>query len=100
MERDRIILMRILYESNFKYALIDILHFISKDKISASKNFKTELKNKIKFLKTNPTMYRASIYIKIENYRDLVFKGYTVIYKIDYKTNCIKVLDIFKWMDK
>ena len=42
-------------------------------------------------------MYRKSIYFDDENYRDLIHKGYTVIYKI--KEDKIIILDIFKWSD-
>jgi len=43
-------------------------------------------------------MFRASIYYENESYRDLVFMGYTAIYKID--DDVIRVLDIFKWVDR
>ncbi|HHD79510.1 MAG TPA: hypothetical protein ENK98_07770 [Epsilonproteobacteria bacterium] len=43
-------------------------------------------------------MYRASVYHKSDAYRDLVFMGYTAIYKIE--ADVIKVLDVFKWVDK
>ena len=43
-------------------------------------------------------MGRPSIYFEDEKYRDLVFKGYTVIYKVE--DNEIKILDIFKWQDR
>lgn len=43
-------------------------------------------------------MSRKSKYINDENYRDLIFKGYTTIYKIE--ENQIKILDIFKWEDR
>ena len=43
-------------------------------------------------------MCRASIYFEDSRYRDLIFKGYTVIYKVE--ENEIKILDIFKWQDR
>ncbi|MDF1874628.1 hypothetical protein JHD48_02640 [Sulfurimonas sp. SAG-AH-194-I05] len=43
-------------------------------------------------------MCRPSIYFEDANYRDLIFKGYTVIYKVEDEE--IKVLDIFKWQDR
>ena len=45
-----------------------------------------------------PYKYRKSYYFEDESYRDLIYKGYTIIYKIDEQT--IKILDIFKWQDK
>jgi len=90
--------MRVVYEKQFKIALKDIADFIAEDKVSASHLFKKELKNKFELVVENPKMYRASVYHKSESYRDLVFMGYTAIYKIE--DDVIKVLDIFKWMDR
>jgi len=90
--------MKIIYEKQFRIALQDIAYFIAKDKISASHGFKKELKNKFEMVRDNPQMYRESIYHSDKSYRDLVFMGYTVIYKIE--KDVIKVLDIFKWVNK
>jgi len=90
--------MRVVYEKQFRFALREIVDYIAEDKVSASKLFKKELKEKFELVTENPKMYKASVYHKSESYRDLVFMGYTVIYKIE--DDVIKVLDIFKWMDK
>jgi len=37
-------------------------------------------------------------YFEDKKYRDLIFKGYTIIYKVE--NNEIKILDIFKWQDR
>lgn len=92
--------MQIVYEDQFKHALQEIIHYIAKDKVSASTQFKKELKNTIEDMTDNPKMYRASYYFDDESYRDLTFKGYTVIYKIVEIEETIKVLDIFKWTDR
>jgi len=90
--------MKIVYEEQFKNSLKSIMKFIANDKTSASIAFKKELKFKFELLLDNPKMYRASIYFDNEAYRDMIYKGYTIIYKIE--RNTIKVLDIFKWVDK
>jgi len=90
--------MRIVYEKQFRIALKDIADFIAEDKISASHQFKKELKKKFELVAENPRMFRASMYYESESYRDLVFMGYTAIYKID--DGVIRVLDIFKWVDR
>lgn len=92
--------MKIIYEKQFRDSLSEILSYIKKDKPSASITFKKELKNKIELIIDNPKMYRASIYHENENYRDLIYMGYTTIYKIEAKEEVIKVLDIFKWIDR
>jgi len=90
--------MRVVYEKQFKIALKDIADFIAEDKVSASHLFKKELKKKFELVVENPKMYRVSMYYENESYRDLVFMGYTAIYKID--DDVIRVLDIFKWVDR
>jgi len=92
--------MEIIYEEQFKCALNEIVSYIAKDKLSASINFKKNLKSKIETIIDNPKMYRASLYYPHENYRDLIFKGYTTIYKIDEIEGVIKILDIFKWIER
>ena len=77
---------------------MDIVNYIAEDKVSASHMFKKELKKKFELVVDNPKMYRASMYHENESYRDMVFMGYTAIYKIE--DDRIKVLDIFKWVDR
>lgn len=90
--------MQIVYEESFSKSLLNILAFISKDKKSAAIKFKNNLKEKIELLRVSPFMCEKSKYINCENYRDLIFKGYTTIYRIE--ENKIKVLEIFKWEDR
>jgi plasmid stabilization system protein ParE len=79
------------FENNFEI----IFRYISQDKISASKNFKKELFKQIKNIPDFPYKYRKSIYFDDENIRDMIFKGYTVVYKIDIQKNNIRIADIF-----
>lgn len=90
--------MQIVYEERFSKSLLNILSFISKDKKSSAIKFKNNLKEKIELLRLSPFMCRKSKYIDDKNYRDLIFKGYTTIYKVEKEQ--IKVLDIFKWEDR
>ncbi|MGE4457287.1 MAG: type II toxin-antitoxin system RelE/ParE family toxin [Arcobacteraceae bacterium] len=90
--------MKIVYEESFSKSLLNILAFISQDKKSAATTFKNNLKEKIELLEFSPFMCEKSKYIDKQNYRDLTFKGYTTIYKVE--ENTIKVLDIFKWENK
>lgn len=45
-------------------------------------NFKKELDSRLELLKDNPRMCRRSDYFDDASYRDMTFKGYTVIYRI------------------
>lgn len=91
--------MRVIYEKQFRTALQSVVEYIAKDKVSVSIAFKRKLKEKFEMVTDNPRMHRASLYIRDDDsYRDLIYMGYTVIYKIG--TDVIRVLDIFKWEDK
>src|SRR3989338_8910186 len=82
------------FVKQFKQSEVSII----KDKKSAAIKFKSNLKEKIELLRVSPFMCEKSKYINNDNYRDLIFKGYTTIYKIE--ENQIKVLEIFKWEDR
>ncbi|MGE4455432.1 MAG: type II toxin-antitoxin system RelE/ParE family toxin [Arcobacteraceae bacterium] len=90
--------MKIVLSSKFKKQLVSIIDYIAKDKKTAAQNFKSELQLKVTQLATFPKKCRKSYYADNENIRDLIFKGYTVVYEIS--ENTIYVLDIFKWQDK
>lgn len=90
--------MKIVFEEQFLGSFNTILTYIASDKKSASIQFKKELKKKIGALLDYSYMYRQSHYYEDENYRDLTYKGYTIVYKITEEA--IQILDIFKWVDK
>ncbi len=87
--------MKIIRTNLFISQLQKSLIFIAKDKISASKEFRTKLNKNINELDNFPYKYRKSIYFKDENIRDMVFNGYTIIYQIDKIKQQIKILEIF-----
>ncbi len=90
--------MTIVRDRYFSQQLHGILKQINRDKVSASIQFERELNQKIKNLVDFPYQYRASYYFEDPAYRDLVYKGYTVIYKVEAKR--IVILEIFKWQDR
>ena len=90
--------MLIKFDKEFEYAYIQILNFIASDKASAADTFSKELKKLFELLKENPLMFKASQYFEDSTYRDLTYKGYTIIYKIGHKD--IMILEIFKWIDR
>ncbi len=79
------------FETNFNF----ILEYIAKDKISAAKDFRKKLLEQIKYLPNFPYKYRKSFYFDDDEVRDMVFKGYTIVYAIDLDNNLIIILDIF-----
>lgn len=90
--------MKIEKKPRYFRNLTVILTFIAKDKITAAQNFENDLNTKLRNLLDSPYAYRQSHYYDDERYRDLTYKGYTVVYKI--MDEVIQILDIFKWVDK
>ncbi|MDY0320455.1 MAG: type II toxin-antitoxin system RelE/ParE family toxin [Arcobacteraceae bacterium] len=89
--------MKIIKDSQYTKALCNIIRYIAQDKLTAAKNFESNLNHKIKKIPHFPYKHRKSFYFQDDTYRDLIYKGYTVIYKI--QTDTIIILDIFKWTD-
>ena len=82
------------YTKNLK----NILRYIASDKISAAIKFEKDLNSKIDALIEFPFMYHTSFYFDENSYRDMQYKGYTVIYKVE--ENLVSILEIFKWQER
>ncbi len=87
--------MTIIYKKSFENQLLQIVNYISKDKVSASIKFANELEKLILSIPDNPYKYRKSIYFSNKNIRDMIYKGYTVNYKVNLQKNQIEILRIF-----
>jgi plasmid stabilization system protein ParE len=87
--------MTIILKPTFSKQLKKILEYIAQDKPSASMKFKNDLKENINLLPSNPIMYRESIYFNDKNIRDMIHKGYTIIYRIRPIKKEIEILRIF-----
>ncbi len=74
--------MRIVYKDTFLIRLEDQIEFISLDSIKRARKFKSDLLNRIKEIPSNPYQYRKSIYFQQDDIRDLIFKGYTIVFRI------------------
>jgi len=57
--------------------------------------FKNELKENIISLPNNPYKYRKSYYFNDKNIRDMIYKGYTIIFRVKPMQNVIEILRIF-----
>jgi len=88
--------MTIIYKPTFSKQLKQVIEYIAQDKPSASMKFKNELKKSINLIPNNPIMYRQSNYFGDKNIRDMVHKGYTIIYRIRPIKKEIEILKIFK----
>ena len=87
--------MQIRKTKRYQKDLSDILIYISKDKITASKNFRKEIDKRIQTIPNFPYQYKQSIYSNDKNIRELTFKGYTLVYRVNKDKNLIEILTIF-----
>lgn len=78
--------MKIRFEEGFISSLAIKLEYIATDSPHAARKFKNELLASCKDILHMPYKHRKSIYHEDENIRDLVFKGYTVVYMIEDET--------------
>lgn len=92
--------MTVIRKKEYLDELKNILSFISKDSVSRAFTFKKQLDYQIENLIHFPYKYRQSTYHNDKDVRDLIYKGYTIIYKINISKNEIAVVEIFKWIDR
>ncbi len=77
--------MNIVYKETFVIRLEKQIQYILKDNPQAAKKFKRDLVAKIKSIPSNPLIFRKSIYFNDDSIRDLIFKGYTIVFRINNK---------------
>ena len=85
--------MQIRLEKKFENSFFNIYEYIAEDKKSVANKFKSNLFKIIKNLINNPYKYRKSRYFDDENIRDMIYEGYTIVYKITQDS--IIILNIF-----
>jgi plasmid stabilization system protein ParE len=90
--------MKIVFKDTFINRLESQLNYISQDSPKRARKFKTDLFKRIKEIPTNPFLCRKSIYFSDENIRDLVFKGYTIAFRIN--VNVIEVFGFVKFQNE
>ncbi len=78
--------MKIIFKDTFIVRLENQLDFIALNNPANSRKFKNELFSMIKAIPSNPRKHRKSIWYDDEDIRDLIFKGYTIVYRINITT--------------
>ena len=89
--------MKISITEDFKSILADQVEFIARDKPGAARKFKNELLKRIKEIPKMPKKHRKSIFFENENIRDLIYKGYTIVYRIKEEERIIEVFGLTKF---
>jgi len=74
--------------------LNDQTSFIARDKPQAARKFKVNILKQVSKLADNPYSNRRSIYYDDDRYRDMVLKGYKVIFKIDNEKDTVFVIGL------
>jgi len=74
--------MRIVFKDTFVIRLENQIEYISLDSTKRARKFKSDLLNRIKKIPSNPYQYRKSIYFNDESVRDLIFKGYVIVFHV------------------
>jgi plasmid stabilization system protein ParE len=89
--------MKIIYKESFIQRIENQIDYIAISNPDQAKRFKSELINRIKQIPLNPYQYCKSIYFEDICIRDLIFKGYTVVFRIDETT--IQIFGFVKYQD-
>ena len=86
--------MNFEFDDRFIKALNNIESFIALDSLERAEKFKNDIIDKISSLDFMPKRCRKSTLANDESIRDLIFKGYIIVFKI--QNNTIKVLYTYK----
>ncbi len=89
--------MRLRILTSFSDKLNDQVEYIAKDKPAAARKFKIEVIKRIKEIASMPYANRKSIFFDRDDIRDLVFKGYVIVYKINTENQTIDVFGFTKY---
>lgn len=74
--------MKLRILKSFRDKLDEQVRYIAEDKPGAARKFKTDILKRIKEIPSMPYASRRSIFFERDDIRDLVFKGYVVVYKV------------------
>jgi plasmid stabilization system protein ParE len=87
--------MKVLFKESFLCRLENQLEYISSDSPARARKFKNDLLQRIREIPGNPYKYRKSIYFENTEIRDMIFKGYTVVFRINI--NQIEIFGFVKY---
>ena len=91
--------MKIIYKETFVVRLEKQLKYISENSPkSAKKKLKTEFIQRIKTIPDNPYLFKKSIYFENDSVRDLIHKGFTIVFRIN--KNQIEIFGLTRFQEK
>ncbi len=86
--------MKIVFSSQAKADLVEIVEFIAYDKLQAARNWGAGIRQSVSKLSDFPKMGRTVPEFGEETIRELIKGEYRVVYKIDDKKNTIVIITI------
>ncbi|WP_210462246.1 type II toxin-antitoxin system RelE/ParE family toxin [Rufibacter roseolus] len=89
--------MKLKISRRFSEKLNAQVRHIAQDKPGAARKFKTDIIQQIREIPNMPFRHRKSIFFDQEEIRELVFKGYLVVYRINQKQKEIEVFGFVKY---
>ncbi|RDV13182.1 type II toxin-antitoxin system RelE/ParE family toxin [Pontibacter diazotrophicus] len=89
--------MKLKVTKGFRDKLNAQIEYIAKDKPAAARKFKNDLILKIKEIPGMPFKNRKSVFFDRDDIRDLVFRGYITVYKVDLKSQEVQVFGFTKY---
>jgi len=92
--------MKIIRSAKYTKALKEQMKFISIDNKNRALAFKSEIDKHVNDLPHMPYKCRKSIYFQDETIRDLIYKGYTIVYKIDETKEIITIIGMKKYQSE
>jgi plasmid stabilization system protein ParE len=92
--------MKLRILKSFRDKLNEQVEYIAKDKPRAARKFKTDILKRIKEIPSMPFACRRSIFFDREDIRDLIYKGYIIVYTVDENEGIITVFGFTKYKNE
>jgi plasmid stabilization system protein ParE len=90
--------MKISIKDSFRNRLLNQVEYIAQDSPRAARRFHQNIFKSIRDIAKNPYQCRKSIFFDDANIRDLIFKGYVIVFRIN--KNEIEVFGFVKYQTK
>lgn len=87
--------MKINFRESFQDRFLRQIEYIALDNPNAARKFRDGVLNAIKKLPQNAMICRKSIYFDSDSIRDMIYKGYTIVFEITEDT--IEVFGFVKY---
>lgn len=91
--------MKIEISGAFQRKFFNQLDYIAADKPGAARQFRKDVLHEIKKIARQPFAARKSVFFEDDNIRELVFKGYLIIFRLNIKENTILVFGFLKYTE-